>query len=125
MALGKVEQHVAMRVFLIVLVLLGLFATGWYAAFQGTDRPHLRGAPQIERDIHRAAIKIVAAAGGEPVEVRASGRHVTLTGPVESAEKRDALLKDIAQVSLVVAVLDDMTVLDRADQGARVTVARW
>ena len=104
-----------MRVFLIVLVLLGLFATGWYAAFQGTDRPHLRGAPQIERDIHRAAIKIVAAAGGEPVEVRTSGRHVTLTGPVESAEKRDALLKDIAQVSLVVAVLDDMTVLDRAD----------
>ena len=104
-----------MRVFLIVLVLLGLFATGWYVAFQGTDRPHLRGAPQIERDIHRAAIKIVAAAGGEPVEVRTSGRNITLTGPVESAEKRDALLKDIANVSLVVAVLDDMTVLDRAD----------
>lgn len=104
-----------MRVFLIVLVLLGLFATGWYVAFQGTDSPHLRGAPQIERDIHRTAIKIVAASGGEPVEVRTSGRHVTLTGPVESAEKRDALLKDIADLHLVVAVLDDMTVLDRAD----------
>ena len=104
-----------MRAFLIVLVLLALFATGWHAAFQGTEVANLRGAPQIERDIHRGAIRIVAAAGGEPVEVRTSGRNVMLTGPVESDGKRQALLAEIAKLPLVVSVLDDTTVLDRAD----------
>lgn len=104
-----------MRLFLIVLVLLSLFATGWHAVFQGSDMPHMRGAPQIQRDIHRGALHIIAAAGGEPVEVRTSGRYVTLTGPVESAGKRDALLQRIAALPLVAGVIDDTTVLDRAD----------
>ena len=104
-----------MRVFLILLALIALFATGWHAAFQGTDARHMKGAPQIERQIHRAAIAIVANAGGDPVEVRTSGRHVLLTGPVESAGKRDMLVARIGALPLVTRLTDEMTVLDRAD----------
>lgn len=104
-----------MRPFLIVLALLALFATGWHAAFQGSDIAHMRGAPQIERTIHRGALHIVANAGGEPVEIRTSGRYVTMTGPVESIGKRDTLLRRIAALPLVIGVIDETTVLDRAD----------
>ena len=104
-----------MRFFLIVLVLLALFATGWHAALQGTDRPHLRGAPQIQRSIHDEARRIAAAAVGEPVEVRTSGRYVTLGGLVESAGTRDRLIRQIVALPLVAGVIDETTVLDRAE----------
>ena len=104
-----------MRAFLIVLSLLALFATGWHAAFQGTTNLHMKGAPQIEREIHRAAIAIVAGAGGDPVEVRTSGRHVVLTGAVESPGKRDMLVSRISALPLVSRLSDNMTVLQRAD----------
>ena len=104
-----------MRAFLIVLILLVLFATAMHAAFQGSDIPHMRGAPQIEEDIRRASQSIAVRAGEEPVTVRVSGRHVTLSGPVESADIRDRLVGQISALPLVLSVTDGTTTLERAD----------
>ncbi len=104
-----------MRFFLIVLVMLALFATAWHAAFNGTDYANMKGAPQIEREIHRAALKIMADLGGDPVEIRTSGRQVVLTGHIDSKDRRDHLLDRIGAIRLVSGLSDEMTLLKRAD----------
>ena len=103
-----------MRIFLIFLVLLALFATLWHALFKGSPLPYLQGAPQIEQRIHRAALDVMTEIGGYPVEIRTRGRDVVLTGPVESAEKRDQLVARIGALPLVRSLTNDLTVLDMA-----------
>jgi len=103
-----------MRIFLIVLCLVAMIATGWHAVFKGTAVPYMSGAPQIARSIEKDVRATVAVVASGPVEVRVSGRNVVLSGSTASAGERDLILAAVRGVALVGTVTSDATAPETA-----------
>ena len=103
-----------MRFLAILVCVSALLATGWHAIMRGTTNPQLLGAPQIQQivaDDVKGAIENLAS---HPLEVDVDGRNVHLSGPVNSAEERDALLAAASGARLLVKLSDDLEVLPTA-----------
>ena len=72
------------------------------------------GAPRIQQDINDRSVAAVTDAGYDAAMVSVSGRDVTLTGTVASAEERDRLMEMVAGLRGVRKVDDQLTVDPRA-----------
>ena len=103
-----------MRYVLIIFCAGLLVATAWYAVMRGLAEPFAYGAPQIEEKVDSAVRTAIAEVSGGEVTVDTDGRHVTLAGPVQSAEDRDRVLAAASDVPLLGRLTDAMEILPRA-----------
>lgn len=104
-----------MRLLLILVSVLALVITGWFAVVVGSDRERALGAPQIEALVDAGARAAAEGHTHHPVQVATDGRNVTVTGLVDSDDERQALLRAVSDVELLVRVEDRLRVLPRAE----------
>ncbi|MEM6623461.1 MAG: OmpA family protein [Pseudomonadota bacterium] len=98
---------------LLLLIAIGLLGgTSWFAVNIGVDMPGLRGAPQIERMVNAAVTDELSDLPNPAVKIQTSGRSVTLSGPVESADKRAAVLAAAGGAYLVGRLQDRLVIVE-------------
>ena len=101
--------------FVLILLTLGLLAAlAWFVAMRGLEAPYLRGAPQIEANLHAATGIAVGPLAGGQITVETDGQHVTLAGPVASDAERDQVLAAVEPTPLLRRLSDAMVVLPSA-----------
>jgi len=71
---------------------------------------------QIPSSLSRQANLVAQSGGASNVEITANGRDLTMTGTLEKAIDRDALVKQVRQIDGVRIVIDDMTEFDPQEQ---------